>query len=286
MDKILITGATGFIGSCLCNKLISGGYKVFATYRETSSFEKCASFKDKIKWILPSEINSVNVDHIIHLAWDGIDYLGRNDWNIQISNFNFSRDILGLAKTRNVKKVICLGSSAELGISAYGSVKVMTCNYMRNLFQGSDVGWYWLRSSTIFGENEDDNWVIPVVINKLLKGESVALTNCYEISSFLYIDDFVNRVLTILKTNENKSGIYNVSNYVSMPFRDLLIRIADLMGVTHSLLEFGVIPDRPRDKILDDFTESEFWEGFEYPDNSKELNTYLLKTIEYHNKKL
>ena len=49
--KILLTGATGFIGSNIAKGLLDKGYKVFATHRNSSSFEKCTHFQDKIIWI-------------------------------------------------------------------------------------------------------------------------------------------------------------------------------------------------------------------------------------------
>jgi nucleoside-diphosphate-sugar epimerase len=175
-----------------------------------------------------------------------------------------------------------VGSQAEYDISAYGSVKVMSCNYLRNLFQDTDTYWYWLRTFTVFGDGEANDAVIPKVINSLLREKAINLTTCEENYCFIYIDEFVDCVLNVIKSNNNESGIYDVYGHPSIRLSDMLIKIVDLMGLNRDLLCFGALQERPRKKMVDEFKDTEFWEEFSNPPALENLDEAILKTIKYH----
>lgn len=262
--KVLLTGATGFIGSNIAKGLLSHGYEVYATYRNTSSFEKCIYFKDRINWINTDSyawkeyLINLKPDYLIHNAWSGIEIENRNNWNTQIQNFFLAKEYFELAKDCNIKKIISLGSQAEYGKhnipvneltlpipnDAYGAVKTLTANCLRNMFESSTTEWYWIRVFSVFGEGDNNNWLIPTVISKLLKNESISLTSCEQKYNYLYIEDFVIQLVTILNCSEKKSGIYNLCNSESISLKELLIKISKLMNVSQDLLKFGEISQR------------------------------------------
>lgn len=305
--KVLLTGATGFIGSNIAKKLLECNHNVFATYRNTSSFEKCIQFKDKINWInieahdWKQQIKIIKPDQLVHVAWSGIDTENRNDWEMQIRNFWLSKEYFDLAKECCIKKVIAFGSQAEYGSyrcpvneetipkpdDAYGSIKILTANYLRNLFENSITEWYWIRIFSVFGEGENSGWLIPSVILKLLKNEPVPLTSCEQYYNYLYIEDFLNQIETIVQCNENKSGIYNLCNSKSIVLKELLDQIANLMGVSQKLLHYGAIPYRSGQNILISGDNSKFRNYFSVKDETQVgLTNGLIKTIEYHSKRI
>jgi nucleoside-diphosphate-sugar epimerase len=216
--KILLTGATGFIGSNIAEKLLECHYEVYATHRYTSSFEKCTHFKDEINWINTETsdwkglIKEIKPVQLIHCAWNGIELEDRNNWEIQLRNFWLSKEYFDLAKECGVRKVISLGSQAEYGTydflvneetlprpdNAYGSVKTLTANYLRNLFENTATEWYWILIFSVFGEGENEGWLIPTVISKLLKNETVPLTSCEQQYNYLYIKDLVAQILSVI----------------------------------------------------------------------------------------
>jgi nucleoside-diphosphate-sugar epimerase len=286
--KILLTGATGFIGSHIAKGLLDSGFDVYATHRATSSFEKCIQFKNRITWIntesydWKEHIKTIKPEQLIHVAWSGVDAKNRNNWELQIQNFWLSKEYFDLAKECCIKKAIAFGSQAEYGAysfpvnettvpnpsDAYGAIKTLTVNYLRNLFENSSTDWYWIRIFSVFGEGEDSRWLIPSVISKLLKKESIQLTSCEQQYNYLYIEDFVSQFLSVLICKENKSGIYNLCNSESIPLKDLLITIAELMNDSKDLLKFNEIPQRPGQNM--------YISG----DNKKFINSFILKGYE------
>lgn len=301
--KILLTGATGFIGSNIAKGLLAEGYIVYATYRTASSFEKCSKFKNKINWInietsgWKEYIKTIQPDQFIHVAWGGIEAENRNDWDLQIRNFWFSKEYFDLAKEFGIKKVIALGSQAEYGVNqfsvnetvapmpndAYGAIKTLTANYLRNLYENTDTQWYWIRIFSVFGEGENHNWLMPSVISKLLKNEPISLTSCKQQYNYLYIEHFVTQFLAIVQCNQNKSGIYNLCNSKSIELKELLLKIVDLMNLPKALLLFNSIPQRPGQNMMISGDNTKFRDFFlEKDEPYVDLTNGLIKTIEYH----
>jgi len=299
--KILLTGATGFIGSNIAKAMLDRGYEVHATHRTSSSFEKCIQFAEAINWIntenvdWKEQIKAINPDQLIHVAWGGIEAEYRNNWEMQLDNFWFSKEYFDLAKECGIKKVIAFGSQSEYGVydfpvnettllmpnDAYGSSKVITANYLRNLFDKSTTEWYWIRIFSVFGEGENSNWLMPTVISKLIKKEQIPLTSCEQRYNYLYIKDFLTQFLAVVGCNENNSGIYNLCNKESISLKKLLVQIADLMDVSSNLLQFGKIPLRSGQNMLIAGDNSKFLNIF--PVNEEiGLTQGLINTIEYH----
>ncbi len=301
--NVLLTGATGFIGSNIAKKLLECNYNVFATCRNTSSFEKCIQFKDIINWInieahdWKQQIKNIQPDLLVHVAWSGIDTENRNNWEMQIRNFLLSKEFFDLAKEGCVKKVIALGSQAEYGFyscpineetvpkpyEAYGLIKSLTANYLRSLFENSKTEWYWIRIFSVFGEGESTRWLIPTVISKLLKNEPIPLTSCEQQYNYLYIGDLIDQILAIVQCNENKSGIFNLCNSGSIVLKELLAQIANLMGVSQKLLQFGETPYSTGQNMHIEGNNSKFRKHFTKKEEHQfGLTQGLLKTIEYY----
>jgi nucleoside-diphosphate-sugar epimerase len=257
--NILITGVTGFLGSGIARELIGKGYSVYATRRNSSLFGKCSDIFDKITWInidnndWEAAVREIPLNMLIHSAWSGVKANARNDWDIQLGNFNFSKKIIDLALGQGVKKIIVLGSQAEYGlysdkikedtmpapVDAYGSVKLLTQYYLKIAAEQHNVNWFWLRVFSVFGPGENEDWLLPFVIKKLLGNEAVELTEGTQEYDYLYIRDFNSKINEVIESQKGASGIYNICSGNTVKLRDLLLDVAKCMGVSENLLLFG-----------------------------------------------
>jgi nucleoside-diphosphate-sugar epimerase len=262
--KILITGATGFIGSHITEDLVEKGHQVFATCRDRSNFNKCARFKDHVIWInldqkeWTSKFKGVEIDLFIHTAWTGVTAAERDDWALQLTNFEFAKKMIDLAIYLKAKKLICLGSQAEYGIynykvteehlpepvDAYGAVKLLTLYYFQNVAQKNKIAWYWLRIFSIIGENENKSWLLSQVMDKLLADEKIELTPGEQFYDYLYIADFIKALNQIIEWNYDDSSVYNICSGQPVKIKKLLSMVAEKLNMSPLALKFGVLPYR------------------------------------------
>lgn len=262
--NVLITGATGYIGSHIASSLVLNGHSVYATCRTGSVFDKCSGFSDKLFWInqdlanWKDRLENGSIDMLIHTAWSGVSASGRYDWDIQMTNFYYAKSIIDWAVSLGVKKIICLGSQAEYGqfssfvsedrvpypTDAYGAVKILSLNYLRNKAFVGSFSWYWLRVFSILGENENETWLLPQVLSKLLSGYKIDLTEGKQQYDYLYMGDFISRLNQVIDHTGNDSGVYNICSGRGVEIRQLLLLIADKLGVSSSLLNFGAVSYR------------------------------------------
>lgn len=268
--NILLTGATGYIGSHIAKSLLQSGHRVYATCRNKSVFDKCIDFADKLIWLNQDKegwqkiAQGEELDLLIHTAWSGVSAVERNNWNLQLTNFYFSKAIIDFSIQLNVKKIICFGSQAEYGkfdykvnedqvpypFDAYGAVKVLTLHYLKSISEKQLVEWYWLRIFSIIGQNENATWLLPEVIYKLLVGKEVKLTKGCQCYDYLYMDDFIIRFNQIIVSKTDNSGIYNICSGRPVEIRQLLLLIAERLNVSSYLLQFGAVAYRENQNMF------------------------------------
>lgn len=257
--KILITGASGFIGSHITENLVEEGHQVYAICRNKTNFDKCNPFKNKVTWLNQDhegwelKLNDVQIDQFIHTAWAGVTSAERDDWALQLTNFEFSKSMIDLAIRLNAKKLICLGSQAEYGLynykvteehvpeptDAYGAVKLLTLYYLQNTATKNNRTWYWLRIFSIIGENENKSWLLSQVMGKLLSGEEIELTPGEQFYDYLYIADFINALTQIITCNYDLSAVYNICSGHPVKIRHLLLLVAEKLNINGANLKFG-----------------------------------------------
>ena len=121
--KILVTGATGFVGSYLVRLLLQKGYIVRGLKRPTSTFDLLEGVKDLVEWA-DTDINDVvgleaafeGITHVCHCA-ASISFHPRDVREMEKTNVDGAANIVNLCLHKNVKKLIHVSSIAALGRS-------------------------------------------------------------------------------------------------------------------------------------------------------------------------
>jgi nucleoside-diphosphate-sugar epimerase len=262
--RILLTGATGFIGSHLADFLIESGFDLLLTKRSASNLNKCFSYIDKAKWVDTDDKNWINQaiafkpEIILHAAWSGVDSTKRDDWDIQLSNVSFMYNLLKIARESSSFRVICLGSQAEYGnfetkvteiykvipVTSYGIIKLANLELLKSFCVDQQIQWYWLRVFSVLGENDNGSWLLPTVIAKLKNDEPIDLTEGNQEYDYIYIQDLNRRILQVVNSENDKSGVYNICTGEGIEIKKLLMLVAKKLSKPVSLLNFGAIPYR------------------------------------------
>ncbi len=297
--NILLTGASGYIGSHIAEHLIANNHIVLCTKRNKSNLWRCQTFLNNVQWTSTDEQNwkevtiSFHPQVIIHTAWDGVDATGRGDWGKQISNLCFQQDLLHIAQKSLCKKFIGFGSQAEYGEfsgcidenypaqpnSAYGAVKLASLDILRTFCELHQIGWYWFRLFSCFGEREGDTWLIPSAVKNMLRQQSMDVTLGEQKYAYLYIGNVAKVVVATLTTSAD-SGVYNLSSEHVISIRELLEKIKDWVNPSFDL-KFGALPYRAGQPMWVQGTNAKVCTNIQNIDSGN-FEEMLSRTVQYY----
>lgn len=264
LGRVVLTGATGFIGSHLAGELVARGYEVVALRRPQSNTWRVAAVADRLTWIntdaadWPQQLQTLQPEYLVHSAWLGVGVGQRDDWQSQLSNLTFTMRLLQAVSHSGLKKVVMLGSQAEYGAfegridekypalptAAYGAVKVATLQLVRAYCEAHGLEWYWLRVFAVFGPREDAHWFVSFVAASLLRQQPPDLTNCEQRYDYLFVPDLARAIVQTLPAAPGQSGVYNIGSNHATGLREI---VDTLVKLTHSGAgaNYGALPYRP-----------------------------------------
>lgn len=246
MSKVLVTGGAGFIGSNLCEHLLSNGYSVvcldnFATGHIENLLPLIDKYPSTFKLIVGDIRNMEDcrkacegVDYVMHEAALGSvprsikDPITTNDVNI--GGF---LNMLVAARDAGVKRFIFAASSSTYGdskslpkvedvigrpLSPYAITKYVDELYADVFARTYGIEYIGLRYFNVFGRRQDPNGayaaVIPLFVKKFMAHESPNINGDGEYSrDFTYIDNVIQMNMLALTTQnpEAVNQIYNTA---------------------------------------------------------------------------
>lgn len=252
--RVLITGATGFIGVALCKEMIKNGNEVTAIIRENSNKKSKLPKEVKIVELSLDKLNEFNgsYDLMYHLAWNGSSGNDRNDFDMQYSNIKYTVDAIKLAKRCNCKKFIGAGSQAEYGVvhgeakedetickpfMMYGAAKLAAYQMGKLVAEQEGISFVWPRIYSVYGPGENEGTLISYLVKTLQEGKAPELSACENMWNFMYIDDCT-RALRMLGENKDAEGIYNVASSDTRLLKEFVIEVRDIINKDVSI-NFG-----------------------------------------------
>ncbi len=267
MKRILLTGATGYIGSHLCEKLASMGYEVMAVIRSASNIKLIKHLVPTIKivnidyegWLMRA--SDFNPDIILHSAWNGVEAKDRDNVEIQQKNIDFMKNLFSIMNLTNVRRFISLGSQAEYGYldrvvkedeelkpnNEYAKTKIKAMDMLKEYCQKNKIDWYWLRVFAVKGGNQKGNWLLPLFEQALDNPEvnSFEFGSCEQRYAYLDIDLAIEYIIKVIDSKGVESGVYNLSASCARPLKDMLIELRDKKRV-----DFELIFNKEKDRDL------------------------------------
>lgn len=262
--RVVLTGATGFIGSYLAEELVRQGYEVIALRRTQSDAWRVAAVADKVVWIntddadWPQQVRAQQAEYLVHSAWLGVNAEQRDDWESQLSNLTFTMQLLQAVQQAALKKAVILGSQAEYGAfegrvdethstlptAAYGAVKVATLQLVRAYCEAQQIEWYWLRVFAVFGPREDAHWFVSFVAASLLQQQPPNLTGCEQRYDYLLVSDLARAIVQTLPAAPGHSGVYNIGSNHATGLREVVDALTTLTQAAAGA-NYGALPYRP-----------------------------------------
>ena len=262
--KIVVTGASGFLGSWIC-RVLALNHEVVALVRPTSEVYRLSGIR-KVS-VVPREtpqwsefIGEVKPDVLILAGWWGVGSQDRNEER-QFENIEAMEQLAFAARESGAKTVIGVGSQAELGPVAnsitedlpdnpttkYGMAKVQARVALEEIFKDSKTRFVWMRIFSTYGPLDTGAWLIPQTVDSLSRGKSMDLTKGEQEWSYLHAYDLARAFETVVD-NPSAAGTVNVGNPQTTILRDAVTKIAQILGAER-LLNFGAIAYR-EDQVM------------------------------------
>lgn len=261
MDKsrILVTGATGFLGSLLCKRLASiEHYKLYCTHRKRSNLSVLSQICDKIELVrlddprrLADAVEGINnIDAIIHCATN---YgRGSQDPNEQIeANLVLPLQLIQLGSQLGIKVFINTDTYLDKGVDYYSLSKKQFAEWLR--FFAERINCANVVIEHFFGPSDDQtkfvSWLIRCFLDKV---PEIELTEGRQRRDFVYIDDVVEAFVHVLAHSLHKKlplTRYEVGSGYSVPIRHFVELVQSLCDGVCTKLNFGSVPYRKNEPM-------------------------------------
>jgi nucleoside-diphosphate-sugar epimerase len=272
--RMLVTGATGFIGRHLVRGLTEADRAVVALVRPGSRVPEqwqgrvaCIACEDWSEAGLRAALASQPFDIAFHLATYGVRPTDRDSGLMARINVELPGHFVHLCKERGAGLVMA-GTFSEYArpsdqmrlterspleaTKIYGASKAAGGAAASALAQSLGVKLRLLRFFQVYGEGEAPHRLLPSLVAGLSRGERVPLSDGRQVRDFVYVEDAVAACIKagddMTSPSRAATATWNVCTGVGHPVRAFASLVAQAMGARTELLGFADLPMRPDDE--------------------------------------
>jgi nucleoside-diphosphate-sugar epimerase len=262
---VLVTGASGFLGSRTIEPLLQAGYEVHALSRRPPAI-------GDVTWhavdllddgATASLVRELAAQRMLHLAW----YAEHGRFWDSPENLSWAAASLRLVRAfgeAGGRRAVIAGTCAEYdwsspgerclelprdGIAAtperpatlYGAAKLATLLATSAYAETAGLSLAWGRVFLLYGPGEDARRLVPVVARALLAGEEARTGDGTRIRDFMHVDDVARGFVALLSSTVE--GPVNIASGEGMALGRVLELIAEAAG-RPDLLRPGALPPR------------------------------------------
>lgn len=258
MKRIIITGATGFIGSHLAELCVEQDFEVVAFDRYNPNnhwgWLEDSEYKNDMKVILGDirDYDSVSkamkgCNAVFHLgALIGIPYSYVSPLAYIRTNIEGTYNVLEAAKNLGLEQVLVTSTSETygsaqytpidenhplVGQSPYSASKIAADQLALSYFRSFDLPVQIVRPFNTYGPRQSARAVIPTIISQLLNGKnSIELGDLSPTRDLTFVIDTCNAFLEIYKSDSLFGEVINIGMNLDISIGDLANLIANLMN--------------------------------------------------------
>jgi dTDP-glucose 4,6-dehydratase len=279
--QVLVTGAGGFIGSHLVERLVASGLsvRVFLRYTAARSIGNLRYVDEgtlkRVEWTWGNLEDPYGVaqavrgcEIVFHLgALVGIPYSYKAPQQYVMTNVLGTLNVLEACRTNGVDRLVCVSSSEVYGSavytpidehhplqgqSPYAASKIAAEKLAQSYALSFDLPVSIVRPFNTFGPRQSARAVIPTIIAQVLAKSEVRLGSLWPMRDFLFVADTVDGLLAVAGAHTRPGEVLNIGSGLGVSIGEVVRRVMDLLGVRLPLVgeEARVRPERSEVKEL------------------------------------
>ena len=266
--RILLTGATGFIGSHVARLLINTEHEVSVLVLANDDLWRIQDIVPGLNIVranlgdhdsIRDELVKIRPDMCLHLAW----YLVPGKYLAAYENVDMLTDSLRLATILvelNCKRLVSIGTCFEYGMGTtplseasptkprtlYAASKLALYTVLEQLGNLTGMEIAWLRPFYLYGPYEQEQRLVPSVIISLLRDREARVTNGEQVRDFLHVEDVAAAIWAVVQSG--LTGPVNIGSGKPVTVREIIQKIAEIIGKL-DLIAYGAVPYSPDDPM-------------------------------------
>ena len=258
-ERVLVTGAAGFIGSHLVERLVREGYDVraFVHYNALSHWGNLEKLpRDVLSQVevMPGDLaDSFMVDRavggcalVFHLgALIGIPYSYTAPAAYVATNVSGTLNVLQACRRHAVRRLLHTSTSEVYGTAQYVPIDERHPLVGQSPYSASKIGAdklaesFWLSFSTpvvtvrpfnTYGPRQSARAVIPTIISQALKGAEIQLGSTDTVRDFTYVEDTAAGFVAAARADGVDGEVINLGTGEAVTVGDLVDRIGRIVG--------------------------------------------------------
>ena len=264
--KVLVTGAGGFIGSHLIERLIDLGADVkgFVRYNSRNDWgllEIIPPQKRDSLEIVSGDLQDYDavysaakdVDVIFHLgSLISIPYSYNRPRDTIENNVLSTLNILTAARDLGVEKVVHTSSSEVYGTalyvpidekhplqgqSPYSASKIGADKIAESFFCSFDLPVATIRPFNTYGPRQSARAIIPTIITQAIEQETIKLGSLFPTRDYTYVKDTVNGFIRMAESKSSIGEVINIGSNFEISMGDLAQRISSLLNKDINIMQ-------------------------------------------------
>lgn len=273
MPRVFLTGAAGFVGSCVARLLVREGCEIHALIRPGTSRERIKDIESHLN-VIEGDLASQNQwsaalekarpQMCIHLAWiaaPGVYLKSLENLELVGSTLRLARSLSDIGCKKLAGVGTCFEYDTDLGIlsessptrpkTLYAASKAALQSILDPFSKLTGMSVVWLRLFYIYGPGENEKRLVPTLILSCLQGVPADLSSADKVRDYLHVEDTASAIWAA--ASSDLTGPVNIGSGQAVTLLELSEKISRLTG-TAGLVRFGAKPDDPDDprKVLSD----------------------------------
>jgi UDP-glucose 4-epimerase len=254
-QRVVVTGASGFLGSHVVKRLVADGAVVHAFVRRAGG-PRLAPVRDDVTEVIvdvtdpqatASAVAAAAPDIVVHFAGDTSARGSRQGWGaIERSldvNLRGTLNVAQAAVEAGARVFLRAGGIEEYGagptpyvesqreqpVSPYSASQVAASHYLQMLQRTTETSLVTLRPALVYGPEQSLDFFIPALIARCLRGEDFEMTAGSQRRDLLYVDDLTDAFATAASTPLPPGAIVNLGHGIEhrmVDVADTIVRVA------------------------------------------------------------